>query len=85
MRNPADTPNWSAGRTSVANEVGHDDGTAVSKPTTSSMPASSGSAMVKPLEVIRPRSAWPRMPICSRYCCSACTGCILPNHVSLSV
>src|SRR5438552_12666944 len=24
MRNPADTPNWSAGRTSIANEGGHD-------------------------------------------------------------
>ena len=50
------------------------DGTALSKPTTSSAPASSGSAIVKPLEVIPTTISLAWMPIFSRYWLSACIG-----------
>jgi hypothetical protein len=60
-------------------------GAAVSKPTTSSMPASSGSAMVKPLLVIPTTIILAGMPSLSRYWRRACAGWGVPAQVSESV
>ena len=60
-------------------------GVAVSNPTTSSMPASFGSAIVNPFEAIATTTSYAAMPMRSRYSRSACAGWILPAHVSLSV
>ena len=54
-------------------------GAEASNPTTSSMPASSGSAMVKPLETSPTTISFAGMPLCSRYARSAWTGWIVPG------
>ena len=43
-------------------------GAEASNPTTSSMPASSGSAMLKPLATSPTTISFAGMPVCSRYC-----------------
>ena len=60
-------------------------GVTVSNPTTSSIPASFGSAMLKPLTPCRPPRASPRCRCARGTCRSACTGWIMPAQVSLSV
>ena len=49
-------------------------GVAVSNPTTSSMPPSFGSAIVKPFEIMPTTTSLAAMPIDLRYSASACTG-----------
>src|SRR5581483_6543365 len=68
-------------RTKSAMTAGAD----VSKPTTSSMPRSFGSARVKPLEVMPTTTAFASPTNSFRYWRSACAGWMLPAHVSLSV
>src|SRR6185295_701575 len=60
-------------------------GAVVSKPTTSSMPRSFGSAIVKPLEVMPTTTAFASPTNSLRYWRRACAGWMLPAHVSLSV
>ena len=50
------------------------DGVAVSNPTTSSIPASFGSAMVKPFDTIPTMISFAGMPVRCRYSRSACDG-----------
>ncbi len=50
------------------------DGAAVSKPTTSIMPASSGSAMLKPFDTMPTTASLAAMPVSRRYFASAWTG-----------
>ena len=49
-------------------------GTAVSNPTTSSIPASSGSAMLNSFDTIPTTTSFAAIPVRSRYCRSAWTG-----------
>ena len=61
------------------------DGVAVSKPTTSSMPASFGSAMLNPFDTMPITTSFAPMPVFWRYARSAWTGWTSPAQVSLSV
>src|SRR5436190_6085805 len=61
------------------------DGVAVSKPTTSSMPASFGSAIVNPFDAIPITTSFAPIPIFWRYAASAWVGWMSPAQVSLSV
>src|SRR6185312_1538441 len=61
------------------------DGVAVSKPTTSRMPPSSGSAMLKPFDTIPITTSLAPIAILWRYARSAWTGWMSPAQVSLSV
>ena len=60
-------------------------GTAESKPTTSIIPASSGSAMVNSLLTIPTTTSFAGMPDLRRYCRRVSTGWMFPAHVSESV
>src|SRR5262249_14333857 len=60
-------------------------GAAVSKPTTSSIPASFGSAMLNPFGTMPTTISFAARPVRSRYWRSAWTGWIFPAHVSESV
>ncbi len=50
-------------------------GAAVSKPTMPSIPASLGSAIVKPFDTMPITMSLASMPMAERYCCSAANGC----------
>ena len=60
-------------------------GTDVSNPTTSSIPASDGSAIVKPLATHATTTSRAGRPVVSRYWRRAWHGWIAPGQVSLSV
>ena len=61
------------------------DGVAVSKPTTSSIPASFGSAIVNPLDTMPITTSFAPIPMIWRYAARACDGWMPPAQVSLSV